>query len=105
MLLRLEQVEKQTMYGRSFNIRREGVSCRLKQKVDFFAGLASNICGDPNDSVNFCLTAPPPEFKFPAKGGRQFAISWAASRLWIRYSVQNDSIFCSDSVCFGKKTH
>lgn len=85
------------------NIRRGRGQLPPQTKGGFFAGPASNICGDPNDSVNFCLTAPPPEFKFPAKGGRQFAR--AASRLWIRYSVQNDIIFCSDSVCFGKKTH
>ena len=46
---------------------------------------------------------PPPEFKFPITGGRRFLMSWMDSRPWIRYSVQNDSIFCSYCVCFGKE--
>ena len=79
------------------------------------AGAVSNTYSDPNDPANFCFTdeamikllitpfAPPPEFKFPATGGRRFAMLWAASRPWIRYSVQNDSIVCSYCVCFGEK--
>ena len=46
---------------------------------------------------------PPPEFKFPITGGRGFLMPWMDSWPLIRCSVQNDSIFCSYCVCFGKE--
>lgn len=73
---------------------------------------------DPNDPAKACLTlpdqtminlltdhfTPSDEFKFPVTCGRlSVQISWMNSRPWIRYRVQNDSIFCCYCVCFCKE--
>ena len=57
-----------------------------------------------NDKVMLLthIWKPPSEtFKFPVTSGRRFNPSWLVDRLWLCYSVTNDSVFCSSCVCFG----
>ena len=69
--------------------------------------------GDPNDPVDYAkkdsvegdkmkllrseskLTD-----KFPSTSGRRFNQNWLQNRLWLHYSIKNDSAYCVSSLCF-----
>lgn len=60
---------------------------------------------DENYMISFLSDAakftPSAHFKYPVRNGRRYIQSWEADRPWLRYSVKNDSCFCSYCLCFA----
>ena len=39
--------------------------------------------------------------KFPVTSGRRFNPTWLEGRPWLRYSIRNDSLYCTSCMCFS----
>ena len=51
-----------------------------------------------SDMANFKPTA---DFVFPVRKCRKYNTRWEEKRPWLRYSLENDSAFCTSCLCFS----